>query len=140
VISAADADILDKHHGKFFGVDPGLSTDRVPMFEVTYTPATPHWRVVEYSDFSTVRERLPRPNTEGKERLRQRRLISQPRVARNELPWVLDRNAANSEGVEDSRATEKIDQSAPLSSTHFGVGGYWETCSQGSLASSATLG
>jgi hypothetical protein len=59
VISTADADILDKHHGKFFGVDPGLATDRVPMFEVTYPPAAPRLRIVVYSDISVVQDRLP---------------------------------------------------------------------------------
>jgi len=37
----------------------------------------------------------------AREYLRRRRSISQPRVARNELPWVVDKSAANSEGVEE---------------------------------------
>ena len=63
------------------------------------------------------------PNFQGeREGLRRRRSISQPRVARNELPWVLDQNAANSEGVEDVCATREIDLPRRPSSTLFGVG------------------
>jgi len=95
-------------------------------------------RMCPASSLSSSRIRSVLWNFEGeREWLRRRRSISQPsekavgnrsvrrvgeKVARNELPWVLDENAANSEGVEEVCAVRESTPPALRSSTRFGVG------------------